>query len=557
MNARSIALALLAVVVATAPPLASQTGHGGHDAHHDHHDHGDHGDHAAGHGSVVFPTSCAPEVQARFERAVAQLHSFGYEVAAQTFAEVAAADPACGMAHWGVATTYYHPLWAAPTPEELATGRAAAERAAEVGAATERERAWIAAIGAFYADSESVDHRARALRYGDALATLAERFPDDDEARIFHALSLLGTAPPSDTAYAQQHQAVALLTPLVPRYPEHPGVAHYLIHSLDYPELAHLGLDAARRYARIAPGSSHALHMPSHIFVRLGLWPEAIASNLDSAASARAMRPAFSVAAAFDELHALDYLAYAYLQTGRDEDAADVVRQAQAFPLDGPQTLASAYALAAIAPRYHLERGDWAGAAAIPDPPAGAAFPPFARALPAFARAVGATRSGHPDRAAADLDQLAALQQQLAASPPPGPYDWAGHVEVLRRAAAGLVARARGRDEEALRLLGEAAELEARVGKHPVTPGTLLPPRELLAEVLLELGQAAEALAAFEATLVEAPNRLRALAGAARAAALAGHPERARTLQNLVVSVAAPGSRRPEVAEARQRLAGP
>jgi tetratricopeptide (TPR) repeat protein len=443
-------------------------------------------------------------------------------------------------------------------PDELAAGRAAAERAAEVGAASERERAWIAAIGAFYAESDSLDHRTRALRYRDALAALAERFPEDDEARVFHALALLGTAPPRDTTYAQQHQAVALLTPLVARHPEHPGIAHYLIHSLDYPELAHLGLDAARRYARIAPGSSHALHMPSHIFVRLGLWPESIASNLDSAASAQRMRSRFPVASAFDELHALDYLEYAYLQTGRDEEALAVMRRAEALAAGQGKTFAAEYALAAIPARYHLERGEWRQAAELPDVVAGGGLSsfPYVDAIPVYARAVGAARSRQLTQADAEIARLADVQRRLAASPPPGPYDWAGYVESGRLAAAGLAAHAAGKSDDAVRLLTEAAELEARVGKHPVTPGTVLPPRELLAEVLLELGRADEALAQFEATLVETPNRLRALAGAAQAAALARRSERARTLDTLVAALAAPGSTRPEVLAARERLAG-
>jgi tetratricopeptide (TPR) repeat protein len=509
-------------------------------------------------GSVSFATSCAPAVATQFERAVALLHSFGYEPAAAAFSAVAEADPRCGLAHWGVAATYYHPLWAAPTPAELAAGRAAAERAAAVGAPTERERAWIAAIGAFYAYAETLDHRTRAVHYRDALAALVERFPEDDEAKIFHALSLLGTAPPKDPTYAQQRRAVEILTPLVPRYPDHPGVAHLVIHALDYPQNAHLALDAARRYARIAPSSAHALHMPSHIFVRLGLWPETIASNLDSAASARLARDRHPLTASFDELHALDYLVYSYLQSGRDDDALAALRRAEAIAEGGGRTFAGAYALAAIPARYRLERSDWRGALALPDLVPGGELSPFlyADAIPVLARAVGAARGGDRARAEAEIARLGELQRKLAAAPPPGPYDWASHVEAGRVAAAGLLARARGQNDEAIRLLTEASALDARVGKHPVTPGSVLPPRELLAEVLLELGRAEEALDQFEATLVEAPNRLRSLVGAARAAALARHLDRARTLDTLVASIAAPSSVRPEVVEARRRLGG-
>jgi len=519
----------------------------------------DHDDASAEHGRVEFPISCRAEVRPRFERAVAQLHSFGYELARDGFAQVAAEDPECGMAYWGVATTYYHPLWAAPTPAELEAGAAAAERAAAIGAGTERERGWIAAIGALYAERGSADHRTRAGRYRDRLAELARAYPDDHEATIFHALLLLGTAPPTDTTYAQQKQAAETLTRLVSLHPEHPGVAHYLIHALDYPELAHLALDAARRYARIAPSSAHALHMPSHIFVRLGLWPETIASNLDSAGSARALAPLYPETSAFDRLHALDYLEYAYLQTGRDEQAQRIVEETASLGRLERPTMAAVYALAAIPARYALERGDWRAAAdlAATLPASVLAQYPYAEAIPAYARALGAAHVGDLARAEASVARLREIAAALAAAPPPGPYDWAGHVRALGTAAAGVLARARGGDEEAVRLLTEAAELEERTGKHPVTPGTALPPRELLADLLLDLGRADEALAAYEATLLRAPNRLRALSGAARAAELARHRERARTLYTLVASLTVPDSRRPEVERARAALAAP
>jgi len=516
----------------------------------------DHGEGDA-HGTVEFPTSCSPAVQARFERAVAQLHSFGYDFARTGFQAIADEDPSCGMAYWGIAATWYHPLWAAPSPTELAAGRAAAVKGAEVGAGTERERAWIAAIGEFYRDYETVDHRTRATRYRDALAAIADTYPDDHEARIFQALMLLGTASPRDPTYAQQRQAVEILKPFVAEHPDHPGIAHYLIHSLDYPELANLALDAARRYARIAPSSAHALHMPSHIFVRLGLWPESIASNLDSSGSAIKNRSLYPVASSFDELHALDYLEYAYLQTGQDAKAAEVAARAEALAGIEQRNVAADYALAAIPARFRLERGDWKGAAALADPlaPSAAATYPYAASIPVYGRAIGAARTGDLAVAERELARLAEIQKTLAAAPPPGVYDWPGHVEATRLAAAGLLARAKNENDEAVRLLTEAAELDRKVGKNPVTPGTVLPPRELLAEVLLELGRADEALAAFEEVLVEAPNRLRALSGAARAAELARQPERARTLYTLVASIAAPDSQRPEVAKARAKLA--
>jgi tetratricopeptide (TPR) repeat protein len=298
--------------------------------------------------------------------------------------------------------------------------------------------------------------------------------------------------------------------------------------------------------------------MPSHIFVRLGLWSETIASNLDSAASAGALAPVFPETAAFDRLHALDYLEYAYLQTGRDAEAAKIVQEAaRLVDLEHP-SFAAVYALAAIPARYHLERGDWRAAAELAYAGGAAAAEPYpyAEAIPVYARAVGSARVGDLARAEASIARLGALQAKLVAAPPPGPYDWASHVESLRLAAAGMLARARGDNQEAVDLLGRAADLEERTGKNPVTPGTVLPPRELLGDLLLELGRAPEALAAYEATLLKAPNRLRSLFGAAHAAELAGHAERARTLYTLAASIAAPGSERPEVKSARAALGG-
>ena len=507
-------------------------------------------------GSVSFPSSCRPELQPAFERGVAILHSFGYSVAEKAFADVAGQDPSCAIAHWGIAMTWYHPLWVAPTPAELATGKAAAEKAAAIAASNpavnERERGFIAAIGTFYADSASADHKTRSLRYRDAMAALAKKFPEDPEAQLFYALSLLGTAPPSDATRAQQLQALGLLTPLVTKFPNHPAVAHYMIHSLDYPELAAQGLDAARRYARIAPASPHALHMPSHVFIRLGLWPEAIASNVDSAALAHSMGGGYGAPGSKDELHALDYLAYAYLQGGQDEEAAAVVAQATALVEASPEPAAqSAYALAAIPARYALERGRWEEAAALPRAMTKegkvdgfiATTYSYVPAITAFARALGAARSGDVDAADAALAELTAEQQKLAKSPPPGPYDWAGYVEAQRLAAAGWIAHARGKNDEARTLLEQAATLEEKVGKHPVTPGSVLPARELLGDLYLELDRPREALATYESSLIATPNRLRSLEGAAKAAELAGEADRGRTLRNLIAALTASGTR--------------
>jgi tetratricopeptide (TPR) repeat protein len=514
-------------------------------------------DHAHAHGlpetlgTVDFPTSCRPEVAAAFTRATALLHSFGYEEARKGFEDVARQDPQCGMAHWGIAMTYYHPIWAPPNENELSAGRAAAEKAAALGAKTDRERAYVAAIGAFFRAS---DPRARARAFRQGMEDVARRFPDDDEAAIFHALSLLATAPPGDPTFAGQKKAAEALNRLLPRHPDHPGIAHYVIHSFDYPALASDALPAARAYAKIAPSSSHALHMPSHIFTRLGLWQDSIASNIDAAdAGRRLVAQTHPGAASFDALHALDYLEYAYLQVDDQAKARAVLDEAARAKTFDEANFAAAYALAAVPARWALERRDWKSAALLDLP--SVALPwsqyPYVPATTYFARTLGAARSGQLERARESLAKLQQIQSELAKAPVPGPYDWAGNVESMRLAAAGVLARAEGRDDEAASLLRSAADLDEKTGKHPVTPGSILPPRELLADVLLESSRPADALAEYEISLREAPNRFNSLAGAARAAQRAGKPQRAAELYARLIEMTAPASQRPELREAR------
>jgi len=485
-------------------------------------------------GTVRFPVSCRAEVRADFETAVAILHSFGYARAEKAFADIAARDARCAMAHWGIAMSLYHPVWAAgnpaaqPTPAELARGRAAVLRAREIGADTPRERDYIAAVAAFYKDSDSVDHAPRALAFQKGMEQVRLNNPQDDEAAIFYALSLLGTATPSDKTYANQRKAAELLNDVLPRAPDHPGVAHYLIHSLDYPSLAELALPAARAYARIAPSAPHALHMPSHIFTRLGLWGESIESNLASAAAARSqVASSHPGATAFDELHALDYLVYAYLQQGQDGKAAAIVKQLEGVDALDEAQFAAAYALAAIPSRYALERHAWTEAARLELRPASFPWPRFqsAEALVHFARAMGGARSGDLATARSALARLDAIRQRLVEAK--DGY-WADQVEIQRREAAGWIARAEGRDTQALDLLRAAAQLEDSTDKHPVTPGAVLPAREQLGVLLGELGRPAEALEAFEACLATAPGRLNSLRGAAQAAQETGDREKAR-----------------------------
>lgn len=508
-------------------------------------------------GSVHFPVSCQSSIQNDFDHAVALLHSFGYEAARKAFTDVADRDPSCAMAQWGVAMTLYHPIWAAPTAAEFKQGRAAAQKAAQLGAASPREQGFIAAISAFYSHADQVNHKARAQAYRQAMEDLTHRFPDDHEAAIFYALSLLGSAPANDPNHEQEKQAATVLNALLRLEPQHPGIAHYLIHAFDYPGLANLAQSAARAYAGIAPDSPHAQHMPSHIFTRLGLWQESIASNLTSEATANAgVAKTHPGATSFNALHALDYLEYAYLQRGDDAKAQAVLERAvKATSFDDP-SFAAGYSLAAIPARYALERHRWSEAASLVSPSAKLPWDqyPYAVAVTQFARAVGGARSGQAPVAQLALTKLEAIRDQLKTAPPAGPYDWAGQVESMRLAAAGYLAQAQGDHEGALRLLRSAADLQDKVGKHPVTPGEVLPARELLADLLLEMNRPAEARSEYEITLKTAPNRLNSLYGAAHSAKLVGDDKAAREFYTRILDMASGDSDRAEVKEARLAL---
>lgn len=507
-------------------------------------------------GGVHFATSCASAVGPAFERGVALLHSFGYGQASAAFAAVAAQDPRCAMAQWGIAMSNLHVIWGPAAEAEFAAGREAAQKAAALTAGSERERDYVAAINAFY-QGDGVAHPARVLAFEQAMAKVAERNPQDHEAAIFHALALLGVAynSPPDKTYARQKQAAEILNGLLPLEPEHPGIAHYVIHAFDYPGVAELALPAARAYAKIAPSSPHALHMPSHIFTRLGLWQESIDSNLASAEAARRwVAKAHPGATSFDDLHAMDYLEYAYLQTGRDAPAREIVhRVASVTSFDVPQ-FAAGYALAAVPARYALERRAWKDAAALAlGPPS---FPwdkyPYAEAIVHLARAVGAARSGDLETARAAVAKLAAIQRGFQGQKG---FDWATQVEIQRRAAAGWLAHAEKHDDDAVTLLRSAADLEDTTDKHPVTPGSVLPAREQLADLLAELGRPGAALAEYEASLKTSPARFRTFWGAAQAADRSGDTAKAKTYYTKLVELCGSGdSPRTEVAEARSRL---
>jgi Tfp pilus assembly protein PilF len=513
-------------------------------------------------GSVVFETSCNAEANALVQRALGWLHSFEYEQAARTFEEAAAAEPRCAIAHWGIAMSYYHPLWAPPSAAELETARRALANAHAAGAASERERAYIGAIEIFYRDSGRLDHRTRVLAYSAAMEQLHRRYPQDREAAIFYALSLIAAGTmDQDPTFARENEAGAILNSVLAIAPDHPGVTHYLIHSFDYPSLAQLALPAARRYATIAPASPHAQHMPSHIFVRLGLWEEAIQSNLASETASRAFAAAQGLADSSSErLHAMDYLAYGYLQTGQDGNAERVLADLNAIRRADPPIFTVAFAATAIPARLALERRQWERAASLELQPHVRQLAPLANfrwgeAHIHFARAIGAARTGRIAPAREEVAKLRDIEQSLIV--PPGTYDWRTQVAIERQIAEAWLAHALGRSEDAVRLMRAAADRDDATEKHPVTPGAILPAREQLGELLLELERPAAALHEYEASLRRAPRRLAGLYGAARAARLAGDAAKARDYYRQMVQVTENGDgMRAEVQEARAFTAG-
>ena len=482
-------------------------------------------------GRVDFPVSCKPASQARFNRAVAMLHSFWYEESEAAFRELAKNDAGCAMAHWGVAMSFYHPLWSQTFVQVLDIGREtlAKARAGLAIKGSPREIAFVEALEALYKVGQ-LDYPTRAQNYEAAMEKVYQTYPDDDEAAVFYALSLVGTAQalPADKTYSREKKAAEILNRVLHKQPNHPGVAHYLIHAYDFPALANLALDAARSYAKIAPAVPHALHMPSHIFTRLGLWQESISSNLDSEAAAKDYARRTKMVGVWDQqLHAMDYLVYAYLQLAQDNKAKSVLDEVNRILKTHEETPAAAYTLAAVPARYALERRQWSEAAALELRPKGFSWDrlPWARAIVYFARGIGAARQGEVAVARAAITSLEKSKADLAGAKG---YDWATQVEVQRLVVAAWLALADGKDEESLALMRSAAELEDRTDKHPVTPGVIIPARELLADLLLELKRPLEALKEFEAALGNAPNRFNGIYGAARAAELAGDKPKAR-----------------------------
>jgi tetratricopeptide (TPR) repeat protein len=478
-------------------------------------------------GTVNFPIQCNAQAQEKFSKAVALLHSFAYEEAEEVFQEVAAADPKCAMAYWGVAMSNFHPLWAAPTPAEATRGMEAFTKLKSLTAETQREKDYIAAISAFYQDADKATYADRKMAYHKGIEQVYTKYPDDKEAAIFYALSLNATASPKDKTYANQKKAVQILEKILKENPDHPGVYHYIIHNYDYPDLANLALPAARQYSKIAPAVPHVQHMPSHIFTRLGLWEESVQSNVASAAAGKAlMNKTEPGATHYDAVHAMDYLVYAYLQMNQDQKANKVLDEMRDIKKVSVQTFSVAYAYAVSPARYAVERGQWKEAAKLTLIHEN--FPwnkySYGEANLYFARALGAAKTGDVDSAKNDVKKLESIRQALIDAKDPF---WPDQIEIQRLSAAGWIAFAEGNKEEALSLIQKAADLEDSTEKHPVTPGPIIPAREQLGNLLLELNKPQDALEAYENSLAKSPNRLNGLYGAARAAEVAQNSEKA------------------------------
>lgn len=504
-------------------------------------------------GHVEFRISCNAGAQAEFNRGMALFHSFWFDPAIKSFKSVLAKDPSCGMAHWGIAFMSIGNPFAWPAnPKAMQAGATAITDAERTGAKTEREQAYIAALAGFFRDWENVPHRTRAVALQKAMEALAARYPDDDEAQVLHALLLDATALPSDKTFANQLRAAAILEPMFRKYPDHPGVAHYLIHSYDYAELAEKGLASARVYAGIAPSVPHALHMPSHIYSRVGLWPDMVEGNRRSYQAAKAELTDKTLGiGAYDALHAMDYMVFGELQQAREQAAAKIVQETAGIQKVNVENFPAAYAFAAIPSRFALERRDWKSAANLKLSPASLSWDKFpqAEAILVFSRALGAARMGDVAAARRDQQRLEELKAAMLAAKI---GYWPSQADFQIKTIAAWTAFAEHRHEEGLRLMREAADMEEASDKHPVTPGNVVPSRQLLAEMLMEDGKPSDALVEFRRSLARDPNRYHTIAGAARAALAAGDKAGAQKYFEQLLSVAANAdTRRSELAEAK------
>lgn len=496
-------------------------------------------------GTVHFPVSCTPEAQKTFDKGLALLHSFWYEEAEKTFVEVEKQDPKCAMAHWGIAMSLWHQLWDEPNQATLKRGAEELKLAEEQKNVTPREHDYIVALDAFYLDNQKLDHQARAQAYCAAMEKVYERYPDDHEAAAFYALSLLASEPDGDTTFANRKKAGAILEKLFETEPSHPGIAHYLIHTYDKPQLAELGLPAARRYAQIAPAAPHALHMPSHIFARVGDWPDSIKSNLASIAATRHAAQ-MHMGGEGHQFHAMDFLIYAYLQSGREDEALKVIEEVQTMPsMEMAGRDMHAFAMSKFPAMYALELHHWSDAAKL-DVITNAS--PSDHAYTYWAKAIGAVRSGDEAAAKKDLAAIDAIQKDYLAK-----HKKAGdeYTQQLQQEASAWVLHGEGKDEEAIVVLKKVADHEDAVGEEQ----TSVPAREMLADILLETHRPEQALAEYQQDLKFNPRRFNGLYGAAHAAEMAGQASTATEYYALMVKTCEGGnSTRPELEKARQAV---
>lgn len=493
-------------------------------------------------GQVHFETSCNDAAQRHFDRAMTYQHSFWYNASVKVFEEAFASDSACAIAYWGIGLSLLTNPHGSPPPENLPLGLAALQKGKAIGAKTQRERDYIDSLMVLYADHDKTPWRQRVQAYLKAAEELARRYPNDDEAQINYAITLNVAASPADKTYAYQLKGAALLDPILKRQPQHPGVAHYLIHLYDYPPIAEKGLAAASLFAKIAAAAPHAQHMPSHIYTRVGYWKESIASNL------AALRIAKADKEWDDQMHGMDYLVYAYLQLAQDKEARAVISDMRSVA--GYKRAGGDFAMAASAARYPIERGEWKDAAALEVRPSRFIFP---EAVTHFARALGAARSGDPQAAKVDVEKLTALIEKLKQAK--NAY-WAEQADIQRQVANSWILFAEGKHQDALTAMAAAADAEDKTEKSPITPGPLIPARELYGAMLLERGMAKEALAAFEATLKKEPNRFNTFARAAQAAEKLGDKYTATAYyQKMVVFADGGTGERPALAAAKHFLA--
>ena len=503
-------------------------------------------------GRVSFTVSCNPAAQKQFNRATALLHSFWYEEAEKAFTALAKAEPNCAMAYWGVAMSNYHPLWAPPSTPELEKGAKAIAIAKSLTKTSKTEAAYIDAISLFYANWQNTDHLTRSIKFEQAMEQLQKTYPDDKEAPIFYALALTASANPADKTFTKQKKAGAILNALYKDRPSHPGIVHYIIHTYDSPELAELALPAARKYASVAPSSAHAQHMPSHIFTRLGLWDEGIKSNLASVYAAQCYAQGAGIKGHWDEeLHGLDYLMYGYLQSGQNDLAKKQWDYLKTMTEVHPANFKVAYAFAAIPARYVLENKLWKEAAGLEPHTANLLWQnfPWQKGIIHFARAMGMVNTGGVNAAKTELAQLQIIYDTLIKQK--DQYK-ATQVQIQLKTVEAWILFKEGKNNDAIKLMQVAASMEDNIQKHPVTPGEVIPARELLGDMLLQMNKTAKALEAYEADLKTHPNRFNGLYGAGLAAERLNNTAKANLYyQQLTLSSNSTNANRPELDAAR------